>query len=213
MMHEEHPRTRIILIEDHDDYRRSLEFFLSADEALACRSFATCEEALVHMEHHLPDVVVMDIHLPGSDGIEGTRIIKRRWPSVQVIICTVHDDDIRIFNALRAGASGYLLKKAPIETLKEGILQVRDGGSPMSPAVARRVINSFQPVRSDDLNALTAREEEVLDLLSTGLSTREIGDKLFVSNNTLRTHIRHIYEKLHVRTRLEAVKKSKGVGR
>ena len=206
-------RISVVLIEDHDEYRNSLEFFLNADGHLQCQSFAGCEEAVRFMEHKVPDIVIMDIHLHGMNGIEGTRMIKRRWPSVQVIICTVHEDDEQIFNALRAGAAGYLLKRAPIEELTEAIRQVLAGGSPMSPAIARRVVSSFQPVKSDALNTLSDREQEVLDLLSTGMSAREIGEKLFVSANTVRTHIRHIYEKLHVQNRVEAVKKGTGSDR
>jgi DNA-binding NarL/FixJ family response regulator len=158
----------------------------------------------------LPDVVIMDIHLPGINGIECTRTLCAKYPRVQVLICTVHEDDELIFEALRAGAAGYLLKRSSIEDLLEAIRQVLAGGSPMSPAIARRVVSSFRPRKNDGLNALTDREQEVLDLMSTGMSAREIGDKLFVSANTVRTHIRHIYEKLQVQTRVEAVRKGRG---
>lgn len=199
----------VLLIEDHDDFRTSLEFFLNQSGKVACRSFPDAEVALRYMEHKLPDVVVMDIHLPGMDGIECTRLIHDRHPGVQVLICTVHEDDEKLFNALRAGASGYMLKRAPVEDLVDAIRQVLAGGSPMSPAIARRVVRSFRPVKPDGLNALSDRELQVLDLLGTGMTAKEIGEKLFVSANTVRTHIRHIYEKLHVQTRVEAVSKGR----
>ena len=204
-------KVEVLLIEDHDDFRNSLEFFLNGSGHVTCRAFSDAESAMRHMEFNLPDIVIMDIRLPGMDGIECTRRISQRFPRVEVLICTVHEDDELIFEALRAGAAGYLLKRSSIEDLLEAIRQVLAGGSPMSPAIARRVVRSFRPRKGDDLNALSEREQEVLDLLSTGMTAKEIGEKLFVSTNTVRTHIRHIYEKLQVQTRVEAVKKgSKG---
>lgn len=204
----------VLLVEDHDDYRQSLQFFLEATGRVRCTAFPACAEALAHLALRQPDVVVMDIHLPGMDGIACTRAIKEQWPNVQVVMCTVHEDDERIFQALRAGATGYLLKRSSVDEVVEAIRQVMAGGSPMSPAIARRVVHSFQP---PDLmhgpDALSEREREVLDLLCTGLSAKAIGDKLFVSANTVRTHIRHIYEKLHVQSRVEAVNKVRGKGR
>jgi DNA-binding NarL/FixJ family response regulator len=156
----------------------------------------------------------MDIHLPGTDGIEGTRIIKDRWPEVQILICTVHEDDEKIFNALRAGASGYLLKRSSVEEVLDGIRQILAGGSPMSPAIARRVVNSFRPPRLDEgPDALSEREMDVLDLLTQGYRVKGIAERLFVSVNTVRTHIRNIYDKLHVQSRVEAVNKVHGKGR
>lgn len=200
----------MLLIEDHGDFRNSLEFFLHESGHVRCRSFCDAESAIRFMEHKLPDVVIMDIRLPGMDGIECTRHITERFKNVQVIICTVHEDDELIFEALRAGASGYLLKRSSIEEILEALRQVLAGGSPMSPAIARRVVSSFRPRKSDDLNSLSEREQKVLDLLGTGMTAKEIGEKLFVSANTVRTHIRHIYEKLQVRTRVEAVRRGKG---
>jgi DNA-binding NarL/FixJ family response regulator len=207
---EEHgSKVSVILIEDHEDFRTSLEFFLNGSGKVDCRSFNNAEGALRYMENVLPHVVVMDINLPGMDGIECTGILRERFPQVQVLICTVHEDDERIFDALRAGAAGYLLKRAPIDELIEAIRQVLAGGSPMSPAIARRVVSSFRPKKNNELNALSERELEVLDLLGTGMTAKEIGEKIFVSANTVRTHIRHIYEKLQVQTRVEAVNKGR----
>jgi DNA-binding NarL/FixJ family response regulator len=199
----------VVLIEDHDDFRRSLEFFLNGSGHVQCRAYESAEEALPTFETRLPSIVIMDIRLPGMDGIACTRHIAERYPSVDVLICTVHEDDERIFEALRAGACGYLLKRSTIDELLQAIRQVLAGGSPMSPAIARRVVSSFRPQRDDGLDALSEREEEVLQLLGTGMTAREIGEKLFVSANTVRTHIRHIYEKLQVQSRVEAVNKGR----
>ncbi len=196
-------KVNVVLIEDHNDFRNSLEFFLNSSGHVDCKSFPDAESALRYMEFKLPDVVIMDIHLPGMDGIQCTAHLREHYPHLQVLICTVHEDEDKIFNALRAGAAGYLLKRAPVDELIEAIRQVLAGGSPMSPAIARRVVSSFRPKKTNDLNALSEREQEVLDLLSTGMTAREIGEKLFVSANTVRTHIRHIYEKLHVQSRVE----------
>ena len=204
---ENNSKVDVLLIEDHDDFRNSLEFFLNGSGHVECRSFPDAEAAMRHMEFKLPDIVIMDIRLPGIDGIECTRRITAKYPRVQVVICTVHEDDELIFEALRAGAAGYLLKRSSIEDLLEAIRQVLAGGSPMSPAIARRVVGSFRPKKSDDLNALSDREQQVLDYLSTGMTAKEIGEKLFVSGNTVRTHIRHIYEKLQVQSRVEMMNK------
>lgn len=199
----------VVLVEDHEEYRHSLEFFLNNSGRVKCRSYGNCEEAVQGMIGHTPDIIIMDINLPGStDGIACTRQVKDRWPQVQILMCTVHEDDEKIFNALRAGASGYLLKRSSIDEIIEAIRQVLSGGSPMSPAIARRVVSSFRPQQfTDGLDPLSAREQEVLELLGTGMTAREIGEKLFVSANTVRTHIRHIYEKLQVQTRVQAVRK------
>lgn len=196
----------VVLIEDHEAYRSSLEFFLNSSGQVRCRSFHDAEEALKDLELRQPEIVIMDINLPGMDGIACTHRIKERWPAIQVLICTVHEDDEKIFDALRAGATGYLLKRTSIDEIIEAIRQVLAGGSPMSPAIARRVVNSFVPPKlNKGVNALSEREQEVLDLLVTGLRVKEIADKLFVSANTVRTHIRHIYEKLQVQSRVEVV--------
>jgi DNA-binding NarL/FixJ family response regulator len=203
---------KVVIIEDHDEFRQSLEFFLNSTGRIACHAFPDAESAMRHLEYSLPDVVVMDIRLPGMDGIQCTALIRSKYPGVQVLICTVHEDDEKIFDALRAGAAGYLLKRAPVEELMEAIRQVLQGGSPMSPAIARRVVSSFRPTKVHDPNPLSDREQQVLELLSTGMTAKEIGEQLFVSANTVRTHIRHIYEKLHVQNRVEMLNKAGGKG-
>lgn len=196
---------RVLMIDDHADYRENVGTMLDALEGIACRAVASTEEAMELPDVMEPNVVLMDIRLPGADGIECTRYIKKRWPRTHVIMCTVHEDDEKIFKALRSGAVGYLLKRSTVEEIREAIDQVLQGGSPMSPAIARRVVGSFQLKATDPKDALTAREQDVLDWMVTGLRDKEIADKLGVSVNTVRTHVRNIYEKLQVQGRVEAI--------
>lgn len=200
--------TSVLVVEDHDEFRAGLLGRFNATQGLEAREARDGEEALAAIEERVPDIVVMDIKLPGGDGIHFTGLIKERWPQVQVMMCTVHEDDDKIFNALQAGASGYLLKRAPFEEILTSIRVIQEGGSPMSPAIARRVVESFQPkVDPSDPDALTGREQEVLDLMATGMRDKEIAAQLGITGNTVRTHIRHIYEKLQVQGRVEAVRK------
>lgn len=203
-----HTLVDVTLVEDHAEFRESLRFILANTGHIRCQAYATAEEALGPILIHRPDVIIMDIRLPGMDGIAFTKQLVENVPDILVVMCTVQEDDELIFQALRAGAKGYLLKRSSVEDLVEAIRQVLAGGSPMSPAIARRVVNSFRPERAKDLNALTEREQKVLDLMSTGMTAREIGERLFVSVNTVRPHIRHIYEKLHVQSRVQAARKA-----
>ena len=203
-------KLNVMLVEDHDDFRNSLEQLLNSSGEFHCSSFSDAPTALLALERERPDVVIMDLNLEGPNGIACTRAIKEYWPSVQVLVCTVHEDDDRIFGALKAGATGYILKRAPIGELLDAIKQVHDGGSPMSAGIARKVVLSFQELaREQSGEKLTVREEEILDLLAEGLRFKEIADKLFVSINTVRTHVRHIYEKLQVQSRVEALNKAR----
>lgn len=204
---------RVLLIEDHDEFRDSLTKLLNSSGRFACESFPSGEEGLDRIERNAPDVVLMDINLhprgttTGMNGIQCTRAIKERWPGVQVMMCTVYEDDDKIFDALKAGATGYVLKRAPIEELFDSIQQVAAGGSPMTATIARKVVGSFQVKRDVNGERLSERELEVLDLLSEGLRMKEIADRLSLSTNTVRTHVRHIYEKLQVQSRTEALNK------
>ena len=196
---------KVLMIDDHADYRNGVGALLNAVDGFKCTSVASAEEAKELPDAAKPDVVLMDIRLPGVDGIECTRYIKKRWPTAHVIMCTVHEDDDKIFRALRSGAVGYLLKRSTVEEIREAIEQVLHGGSPMSPAIARRVVGSFEVRSPDPTDSLTAREQDVLDWMATGLRDKEIADKLGVSVNTVRTHVRNIYEKLQVQGRVEAI--------
>ncbi|HEX2617681.1 MAG TPA: response regulator transcription factor [Flavobacteriales bacterium] len=205
---------RILLVEDHDEFRLRLATLLDPYEDLSCRAAADAGSALRALENELFQVVIMDINLqpaPGAvamNGIELTRVIKERSPATQVLICTVHEDDEKIFSALKAGATGYVLKRAPLPDLVEAVRQIHRGESPMTGSIARKVVTSFgvQPLRNGE--RLTEREQQVLDLLSEGLKAKEIADKLFVSITTVRSHVRSIYEKLQVQNRVEMLKKT-----
>ncbi len=168
------------------------------------------EEALERLPALAPNVVVMDIQLPGMSGIECTQSLKKSIPQAQVLVFTVFGDSDQVFRALEAGASGYLLKRTARTELVEAIKQVWDGGAPMSGEVARKVVDSFRrpaPAQNPETESLTTREEEVLALLAKGYITKEIADQLAISFDTVRFHLKHIYQKLHVRSRTEALLK------
>jgi DNA-binding NarL/FixJ family response regulator len=199
--------TTVAIVEDDNDFRATLARYL--DEAPGYRCVCACstsEEALQKIPRLLPDVVLMDIHLPNLSGLECTRRLKELCPSVQILILTVYEDNERIFGALKAGAGGYLLKRADPAEVLHAIQDVKQGGAPMTSQIARRVVLSFREA-PPKVDALSRREEEILQHLSRGYSTKEIADRLSVSVNTVRTHLQHIYDKLHVRSRTEAVVK------
>ncbi|HWX20444.1 MAG TPA: response regulator transcription factor [Candidatus Binatia bacterium] len=202
--------TSIAIVEDNADFRASLARYLN--EAPGHRCVCTCstsEEALQKIPRLVPDVVLMDIHLPNMSGVDCTRHLKELCPSLQILILTVYEDNERVFGALKAGASGYLLKRSDPADILHAIQEVKQGGAPMSSQIARRVVQSFResPIGAVKDQKLSQREEEILQHLSKGYSTKEIADRLSVSVNTVRTHLQHIYEKLHVRSRTEAVVK------
>jgi DNA-binding NarL/FixJ family response regulator len=202
--------TSVAIVEDNADFRATLARYL--DDAPGHRCVCACstsEEALQKIPRLLPDVVLMDIHLPNMSGVDCTRHLKQLCPSLQILILTVYEDNERVFGALKAGASGYLLKRSDPADILHAIQEVKQGGAPMSSQIARRVVQSFRETANGTLKdqKLSQREEEILQHLSKGYSTKEIADRLSVSVNTVRTHLQHIYEKLHVRSRTEAVVK------
>ncbi len=205
------PKITVAIVEDHAELRGSWCEIIEAAPSFECMcTYANAEDALREIPILKPDVVLMDINLPGMSGIECTRLLRTRNPRQQVLILTVYEDSDRIFEALEAGASGYLLKRTSPEQLLEGIIEVRNGGSPMTSEVARKVVQSFRrPARfkAAEEAKLTPREEEILKLLAQGYVTKEISDKLGISYFTAQTHLKNIYEKLHVRSRTEAVLK------
>lgn len=204
----------VLIVDDHDDFRSRLSILLSSYPDIECRTAADSGSALRAMEAGHKDVVIMDINLDGAGspfgptGIDLTRTIKDRWPQTQVLMCTVHEDDEKIFNALKAGATGYILKRAPLSELVEAVHQIHRGESPMTGSIARKVVASFgmKPLSNGD--RLTEREQQVLDLLSEGLKAKEIAEKLFLSITTVRSHVRGIYEKLQVQNRVEMMRKT-----
>ncbi|MBM2841299.1 MAG: Response regulator [Bacteroidetes bacterium] len=200
---------RIVIIEDHDDFREGLFHLLKTTEGFQCVGrYSSVEEAMRKMPE--PDVVLLDIGLPGKTGIEAIPDIKARHTKAHVLMMTVFEDDGHIFDAIQAGADGYLLKKTPPTKLLHAIEDAAAGGMPMTPFVARQAIELFKrhvPLSRMDIS-LTDREGEVLQLLVQGLNYMIIGEKLFISLDTVRNHIRHIYEKLQVHSKAEAVAKA-----
>ncbi|MCD6660579.1 MAG: response regulator transcription factor [Lentimicrobium sp.] len=201
---------RVMVVEDDDAIRNGLHLLIDGSEGYSCvASCRTAEEALEILPGLLPDVVLMDINLPGMSGIECIICIKNSWPELQVMMLTVFDNSEEIFKSLSAGATGYLLKKTPPAKLLEAIRELASGGSPMSGEIARKVVQTFaRPVfHSVSSVSLTPREEEILNYLSKGFLYKEIASELYISIETVRTHVRKIYQKLQVRTRTEALLK------
>ena len=203
-------RTKIAIVEDNKVIRESLMEFVKADSECECVYVcATAEEALKEIPKYQPEVVLMDIQLPDISGIECTAHLKQLMPSVQIIMVTVYEDAERIFKALRAGACGYILKRGIPEELISAIREVRQGGAPMSGEIARKVIASFQePVTTAaEMEGLSPREREILELLAAGFPNKQIAARVGLTNGTVRWHLRHVYHKLHVRSRTEATLK------
>lgn len=207
------PLLRVGIVEDVTETREALAALIHGAGGLVCvGALASGEAALRAFPPLTPDVVLMDIKLPGMSGIECVLRLKQLLPTVQVLMLTTYEDSDLIFNSLRAGASGYLLKKTHPAEILQAIGQVHDGGSPMSVHVARKLVNHFQqiPQPALEVEQLTPREREILDLLAKGYRYKEIVDHLNISLSTVRTHIRAVYEKLHVQSRTEAVVKLLG---
>jgi DNA-binding NarL/FixJ family response regulator len=202
---------KVAIIEDHRQFRECLEFLLNNTDGYRCiGSFRSMEEALEKIRFNLPDVALVDIGLPGMSGVEGVRVLKERHPSLLTLMNTVYDDDERIFQALCAGASGYLLKKTPPAKLLESLQEAIAGGAPMSPEVARRVLALFREVRAPEQgnHDLTPHELRLLKLVVEGHSYRTAATTLGVSVKTISFHLQKIYEKLQVHSKSEAVAKA-----
>jgi DNA-binding NarL/FixJ family response regulator len=197
----------VAIVEDDAGVCQSLEWLLKSSPDFSCVSCCgSAEEALRVLPALAPEVVLMDINLPKRSGIECTARLKEVLPSVQVVMITVYDDADKVFNALRAGASGYILKRATPERILQAIREVHAGGVPMSSEIARKVLGVFRdpPSASSEAHKLSRREQEVLELLAQGCGNKEIADKLSISVETVTWHLRHIYAKLHVRSRTQA---------
>jgi DNA-binding NarL/FixJ family response regulator len=200
----------VSIVDDEADLREHIAGYLAAAGNIRCKSaYASAEEALQHLPQDKPDVVLMDINLGEMDGIECVRRLTALTPEARVLMLTVFEDTDQIFSALAAGASGYLLKRVSPKKLIEAIEEVCEGGSPMSAPIARKVVQSFKatPARGDESADLSEREHAVLNGLAGGLAYKQIADQLNISIHTVRNYIRRIYEKLHVRSRTEAVAK------
>lgn len=201
----------VAVIEDQLEIRRGLEVLINGTPDYRCTGiFGSMEEALSKLSGHGPRVALVDIGLPGMSGIEGIPLLRERYPGTTVLILTVYDDDDRIFDAICAGASGYLLKKTPPAKLLDSLKEATEGGAPMSPEVARRVISLFTRVRPPQKSDcdLTPHEVRLLQLLAEGHNYKTAAKELNVSPNTVAFHMKHIYEKLHVHSKSEAVAKA-----
>ena len=199
---------RVAIVEDEVSVRQNLAVLINKAPGFLCvGAFASAEEALAHIPALTPDVVLMDIHLPQRNGVECVAQLRTLVPHAQAIMLTVEEDTERVFESLKAGATGYLVKHVTPEEILEAISEVHRGGAPMSSHIARRVVITFrQPAQPGTPDPrLTAREEDILRLLAKGHRSKEIADELDIGLGTVNTHIRHIYEKLHVRSRAEAV--------
>jgi DNA-binding NarL/FixJ family response regulator len=206
-------RITVSIVEDNRGTRESLTELLGRASTLRCiGSHADGESALRKIPDELPDVVLMDINLPGMNGIECVSRLKDQLPQTQVLMLTTYEESDLIFDSLRSGASGYLLKNAPPKELIAAIEQVHAGGSPMSMQIARKVVSHFRQIKqpSSDMETLTTREQEILALLAKGFLYKEIADQLGISLSTVRAHLHTVYQKLHVQSRTEAVVKFLG---
>ncbi len=204
---------KVAVVEDIDDIRQGFSFLINTAEDFKCiATFASAESLLAAIDNITPDVIIMDIGLPGMSGIECTRQIKMRFPAIQIMICTVFEDDERLFSALSAGASGYILKRTAPAVLLQSLKDICNGGSPMTSQIARKVVSSMQHTHTKMEKAeidfhLSLREIEILELLIDGYRNKEISERLFISLHTVKSHIYRIYEKLHVKSRVEVMKK------
>jgi len=203
---------KVSIVEDIDNIRNGIRILVDGTPGFQCSgSYSSCEDMLKEIETVDSDVILMDIGLKGMSGIEGIKLLKKVKPNIDILMLTVHDDNEKIFEALCAGASGYLTKQTPPSRLLDAIKEVNEGGSPMSANIARKVVTVFQkksnPAKTET-EELTSREKEVLNGLVDGKSYQLIADSLFVSISTVRFHIKNIYQKLHVKSQTEAVSKA-----
>jgi DNA-binding NarL/FixJ family response regulator len=203
----------LVIVEDLDEVRDGLKNFISLSQDFkVLDTFRTAEEAIDDLPVLKPDIVIMDINLPGMNGIECIKQVKGKSPGTQFMMFTVYENDEKVFEALKAGASGYLLKNTGLVYLIEALKELHNGGSPMSANIARKLVTLFrnQKTETTSLEVLSNRENEILQLLAKGLLYKEIADQLTISVSTVRQHIHHIYEKLHVQNRTEAINKAFG---
>ena len=200
----------VAIVEDDKSIRDGISSYIDSVSGFSCRHvYQSCEEALRKIAPPLPHVFLMDIGLPGMSGIAGIRKLKSKYPTLTFIMLTVFEDDNKIFESMRAGAVGYLLKKTPLDKIIEAIKDVHHGGAPMTPTIARKVLNYFNSadIKIKEYN-LTPREVEILQQLVKGSRYKMIAENLFISLDTVRSHIKNIYEKLHVNSKSEAVAKA-----
>ena len=203
-------KIKVGIVEDENQIRQGISLLINGSEGFVCENtFDTAEAAIKNIPALNLDVVLMDIHLPGRSGIDCVSILKSHCPNTQFLMFTSYEDTESVFKALKAGANGYLTKTTQPSKILDAIVEVHKGGSPMSSHIARKIVSSFQLEDANkDLQKLSLREKEILDLLSKGLRYKEIADQLFLSTETVRTHIRNIYGKLQVNSRTDALNKA-----
>lgn len=201
---------KVVIYEDDDAFRETLCILVKGTEEYELKgAFDNCDHIETHLKKFQPDVILMDINMPGTGGLEGLRIVRGSSPSAQVLMCTVFDDNENIFKAICNGANGYLLKKSSPSKIIEAIKEVHEGGAPITSNIARKILELFPkaPARSAEIDKLAKREQEILQLLMNGYSYKMISAELQISVETVRTHIKRIYEKLHVHSAQEAIAK------
>jgi DNA-binding NarL/FixJ family response regulator len=202
---------KVIIFDDNDALRDSVAMLLQdSDDFTLSGAYSNCLDVADNIRETKPDVVIMDIDMPGMNGIEGVKLIRKSFPMVQILMFTVFDDDEKVFSAIKAGAGGYILKNAEPQNLLQSITEVYNGGAPMTPGIARKVLHQFQhilPEENKDYH-LSIRETEVLGLLVDGLSYKMIAGRMNITYDTVRAHMKKIYEKLHVASMTEAVAKA-----
>ncbi len=208
-------KIKVVIVEDLEEVVEGLSIFIKQDEALQLlAAFRTAEAASLELPLLKPDIVIMDINLPGMTGIECIRQVKKVAPSIQFMMFTVYENNDQVFEALKAGASGYLLKKTPPLQIIESVKELFEGGSPMSAAIARKLVSVFvdqnKTTPAPEAAILSPREKEVLELVAKGLLYKEVAEQLSISFHTVRQHIGKIYEKLHVQNKTEAINKVYG---
>ena len=199
----------VAIVEDNNDIREAMRVLINGSEGFSCmRVFSNADEAVIELPKSHYDIIIMDIQLPGISGIECVIALKDRIPKSQFMMVTVFEDDNNIFDALKAGATGYILKRTSPAQILEAIRELHKGGSPMSPEIARRVVASLQKKKNSNIEILTDREKQILDLLAKGFLYKEIAAELDISYETVKKHIQNIYEKLQVQNKVEALNKA-----
>lgn len=203
-------KIKIAIIEDIDDIRESLQDYFDQQSETECILVSNSVESFFNQVTNelRPDLVLTDIGLPGMNGIEGMKKIKAHWPDTDIIMLTVFKDNDKIFKSICAGATGYLLKDTPLPELKKAVLEIHNGGSYMTPSIARRVMEYFSPVKKEYDEPLTQKEKQIIMALTEGLSYKMIGEKLLITIDTVRFHIKNIYRKLQVNSKTEVISKA-----
>ncbi len=201
----------VAIIEDDKEIRNAFCEYISDQENFICKYAVESVENFIRQidSEKLPDIILMDIGLPGMSGISGIKLIKERYPEISIMMLTVHNDPAKIFQSLCAGATGYLLKTTPFKEIKKSLIDLYNGGAPMSPQIARRVVEYFRTSKNPNINSdLTNKEKEIVLNLVDGLSYKMIADKHNISIETVRSHIKNIYSKLHVHCKADVIRKS-----